>query len=208
MDVTEQTDAWMPPERWVWLAMIRRPQGRKGEVFAEILTDFPEKFAERRRLWLVAGERPVRAHHHGPAAVQRPALPLRVELEAHWLHRGGIVLHFAGVNSISEAEALIGLAVAIPRQERAALGEDATYIGDLIGCALIDVSGSKPVAVGTIEDVDRTAGPVALLVVRGARGEVLIPFAKSYLRRIDVEAKRVEMALPEGLVDLNGPQKG
>jgi 16S rRNA processing protein RimM len=59
--------------------------------------------------------------------------------------------------------------------------------------------------VGEIEDVDRTAGPVALLVVRGAAGEVLIPFARSYLRRIDLEARRVEMALPEGLAELNAP---
>jgi 16S rRNA processing protein RimM len=53
--------------------------------------------------------------------------------------------------------------------------------------------------------VDRTAGPVALLVVsaEGSSDEVLIPFAKSYLRRIDLAEKRVEMALPEGLVDLN-----
>ena len=45
-----------PPKTWVWLARIRRPQGRKGEVFADILTDFPEKFAERRRLWLLAAK--------------------------------------------------------------------------------------------------------------------------------------------------------
>ena len=65
------------------------------------------------------------------------------------------------------------------------------------------MAGSAPVVVGEIEDVDRTAGPVALLVVRGRAGEVLVPFAKSYLRKIDLEAKRVEMALPEGLIDLN-----
>jgi 16S rRNA processing protein RimM len=63
------------------------------------------------------------------------------------------------------------------------------------------------VLVGNIEDVDRTAGPAALLVVKGAAGEVLIPFAKSYLRKVDTEAKRVEMALPEGLVDLNAAEK-
>jgi 16S rRNA processing protein RimM len=126
-----------------------------------------------------------------------------VELAAHWLHKGGVVLHFVGVDSISAAETLAGMVVAIPREERAALGEDEVYIGDLIGCTLVNVAGGGSAEVGEIEDVDRTAGPVALLVVKGTTGEVLIPFAKSYLRRIDVGAGRVEMELPEGLVDLN-----
>ena len=175
---------------WVWLAHIRRPQGRKGEVFAEILTDFPEKFAERRRLWLVAEAAP-------------GASPREVKLNAHWLHKGGVVLHFAGVDSISDAESLAGLIVAIPLAQRATLNEDEVYIADLIGCAVVDVAGEVPVEVGRIEGVDRSAGPVVLLTVRGAAGEVLIPFAKSYLRKIDLGGKRVEMALPEGLVDLN-----
>jgi 16S rRNA processing protein RimM len=178
-------------EHWVWLARIRRTQGRKGEVFADILTDFPEKFADRRRLWLLA-----------EAA---SSTPREVELVAHWLHKGGVVLHFAGVDSISSAETLSGLIVAIPLAERAALGEDEVYIPDLIGCTLFDVAGESPVRIGEIEDVDRTAGPVALLVVRGATGEVLIPFAKSYLRKLDLAAKCLEMALPEGLTTLNTP---
>jgi 16S rRNA processing protein RimM len=195
------------PEEWVWLARIRRPQGRKGEVFAEILTDFPEKFAERRQLWLVAARTAVPASgSRGPQkSIGSAALatPREIELKAHWLHKGGIVLHFAGVDSISEAETLSGLMVAIPRADRAALGEDEVYIGDLVGCVLVEVSGTAESQVGTIEDVDRKAGPTPLLVVRGSKGEVLVPFAKSYLRKIDLEAKRVEMALPEGLVDLN-----
>ena len=177
-----------PAESWTWLARILRPQGRRGEVFAGLLTDFPDKFSERRRLWLVAEALPVR----------------EVELTAHWLHKGGIVLHFAGVDSISAAEELAGRMVAVPRSERVPLAEDEVYISDLIGCTLVDVAGAAPVAVGEIEDVDRSAGPVPLLVVRGQAGETLIPFAKSYLRRFDLESKRVEMALPEGLVGLNG----
>jgi len=115
------------------------------------------------------------------------------------------VLHFAGVDSISSAEELAGLIVAVPQEERATLAGDEVYIGDLIGCALVDVAGVEPVAVGEIEDVDRSAGPVAILVVRvkSSSDEILIPFAKDYLRCVDVEAKRVEMALPEGLTDLN-----
>ena len=184
-----------PAAQWVWLARIRRPQGRKGEVFADILTDFPEKFAERRRLWLLP---------EGASA----AAPREVELLAHWLHKGGVVLHFAGIDSISAAETLAGLTVAIPLADRAPLAEDEVYIADLIGCTLYDVAKTDhPVRVGEIEEVDRTAGPVALLVVQGAGGEILIPFAKSYLRTLDLAAKRVEMALPAGLTDLNSPGK-
>ena len=220
---------------WVWLARIRRPQGRKGEVFAEILTDFPEKFAERRRLWLLserASAEPIRSPN--PVQGLKPApsksaaygttevVPFRestaragksgidtsppreVELAHHWLHKGGVVLHFAGVDSISAAETLAGLIVAIPRSERAALAEDEVYIADLVGCTLADVGVDPAVVVGVIEDVDRSAGPAPLLIVKGAKGEVLVPFAKSYLRKVDVESRRVEMALPEGLVELNG----
>ncbi|MGA9060562.1 MAG: ribosome maturation factor RimM [Terracidiphilus sp.] len=195
------------PGAWVWLARICRPQGRKGEVFAEILTDFPEKFATRRQLWLMPEGVSAKA---GSSEMAGEALwtPREVELTDYWLHKGGVVLHFAGVGSISAAEGLTGLIVAIPRAERAELAGGEAYISDLIGCALFDVSkvavaGTAPVPVGVIEEVDRAAGPAPLLIVRGPVGEIQIPFAKSYLRRIDLEAKRVEMALPEGLVGLN-----
>ena len=193
----------MALERWVWLARIKRTQGRKGEVFAEVLTDFPEKFSVRRQLWLLKSS--------SADSLDVCADARQVTLVHHWPHKGGIVLHFAGIDSISEAEELAGSIVAIPRAERAQLDEGDVYIGDLLGCTLINVAGTEPVLVGTIEDVDRSAGPVAVLVVKpsqpeGRRAdddEILIPYARDYLRRVDVEAKRVEMALPEGLVELN-----
>jgi 16S rRNA processing protein RimM len=204
------------PENWVWLARIRRPQGRKGEVLAEILTDFPEKFSERKQLWLLpvapasvsvsANVGAPGPSHLGTRETKPIDLQARpVDLANHWLHKGGIVLHFAGVNSISAAEELKGLLVAVPQTERAPINADEVYIGDLIGCMLVDVAGAEAVTVGEIENVDRAGGAAPLLVVRGARGEVLIPFAKSYLRRIDLAGKRVEMTLPAGLVDLNAP---
>jgi 16S rRNA processing protein RimM len=202
----------MAQQGWVWLARIKRTQGRKGEVFAEVLTDFPEKFSDRRKLWLLKNSPAAGADMSGTAR--------HVTLVHHWMHKGGVVLHFAGVDSISAAEELAGCIVAIPLAERAKLEEGDVYIGDLIGCALVDVAGSEPVTVGEIEEVDRSAGPVAMLVVKPAerqRGEsavrdtsvdeILIPFAKKYLRRVDVEAKRVEMALPEGLVELNRTER-
>lgn len=191
--ITEEHD-------WVWLARIRRPQGRRGEVFAEILTDYPEKFTERQQLWLIREE-----------SSSKEAQP--VQLEQHWLHKGGIVLHFSGVDSISAAEKMTGLLVVIPRAQRVTLGADEAYIEDLIGCTLVDIAGRKsehevPRTVGVIDNVDRTAGPVALLVVRRGSEEVLVPFAKSYLRHIDIEAKHVVMELPQGLIELNQPGQG
>jgi 16S rRNA processing protein RimM len=187
------------PQAWVWLARIRKPQGRKGEVLAEILTDFPDKFSERKRVWLLTGAGSARESAR------------EAELIGHFLHKGGrtdIVLHFAGIDSIPEAEALRDQIVAVPISDRAPLGEDEAYVGDLIGCQLVDVSAATEQLIGLIEGVDRDAGPVDLLVVKGIGNgiskdeEILVPFAKAYLRRIDFLGKRVEMALPEGLIEV------
>jgi 16S rRNA processing protein RimM len=181
------SDASSSPE-WVLVARLVRPQGRHGEVLADLLTDFPERFAQRRRLYLLSPE--------------LPAKP--VELENHWLHQGRVVLKFTGIDSIEDAEALRGHEVAIPGNERAPLEDGAVYISDLIGCLLIDSgTGSE---VGVIADVDREASAAPLLVIAGA-AEILIPFARAFQPRIDLAAKRIEMRLPEGLVDLNAPAR-
>jgi 16S rRNA processing protein RimM len=197
------------PDSWVWLARIRRAQGRKGEVFAEILTDFPEKFTERRHLWLLSEDASAASPHRAQESRSAPRpsslpSPRKVELKNHWLHKGGIVLHFAGSDSITDAEQLAGLVVAVPLSERVLLTEDEVYISDLIGCTLVDVARpDAPVVVGQIEDVERAVGTAPLIIVQSASGEVLIPFAKIYLRKLDLDARRLEMALPEGLTDLN-----
>jgi 16S rRNA processing protein RimM len=202
-----------PEKIWVWLARVRHPQGRKGEVFAEILTDFPERFAERRHLWLLpegavsqSAPTPPSSQSGAPGATpSRSSAEARpVELVHHWQHKGGIVLHFTGVNSISEAETLSGLIVAVPREQRAPLAEDEVYIADLIGCTLVDVAEqNNPKVVGTIENVEREAGPVPLLMVHSGENEILVPFARSFMRSLDLTSRRVEMDLPEGLLDLN-----
>ncbi|MGB8260309.1 MAG: 16S rRNA processing protein RimM, partial [Terracidiphilus sp.] len=129
-------------EDWAWVARIRRPQGRKGEVWAEILTDFPEKFNQRRELWLLED------------APRPKTAPRPVTLANHWLHKGGVVLHFAGVDSISGAETLAGLVVAVPWAERVPLGADEAYIGDLTGCILVDVAGQTPASIGAVQVLD------------------------------------------------------
>ena len=181
------------PQAWVTVARVVRPQGRKGELLADLLTDFPERFAERRRLFL------------RPSATSAPR---EVLLEQHWLHKGRLVLKFQGIDSIEAAELLRDHDVVIPRAERAPLDEDAVYIGDLAGCDLYDRATAA--MVGEIVGVDRESSSMPLIVVRsgtrsGTAGELLIPFAKAYLPHIDLEARRMEMTLPEGILALNDP---
>ena len=174
---------------WAILARLVRPQGRHGEILADLLTDFPERFADRRRLYLVASE-----------TSRAPAREMT--LERHWQHKGRVVLKFGGVDSINDAEALRGLLVAIPASERAPLADDSVYVSDLIGSEVVDLTAA-PVPVGKVTDVDREAG---LLVVQPPRGqEILFPFAKAYLVKIDTAAKRIEMRLPAGLLEINAP---
>jgi len=167
---------------FVTLARVTKTQGRKGEVAATLLTDFPERFATRKRL---LGLDPGGRYHE-------------LELEDYWLHKGGVVLKFAGVDSISQAETLVGYEIQIPRAERAELPQGSVYIGDLIGCAVLD--GGREI--GTIQDVQFGAGEAPLLVVRGEK-EVLIPFAWEFLESVDLERKQVSVKLPEGLLDLS-----
>lgn len=173
------------------MAQLIRPQGRRGEVLAEILTDFPERFAGMREAFLERQEHPT---------------PEPIILEQSWLHKGRVVLKFAGVDDISAAETLRGAELVIPAAERMPLDEDAAYIHDLTGCQLIDLAQPGQPSIGTIRDVIQQENTTDLLVVVGQDGvEHWIPFAKAYLLRIDLPGRRLEMNLPAGLLEINAP---
>ncbi len=183
-------------QEWITLALIVRPQGRRGEVLAELFTDFPELFISSPGLVLVS-----------PAGDRRSAA-----IESQWLptgrSKGRVVLKLAGIEGISDAEALAGYKVQIPKTQRVALDSETYYVSDLIGCTLLD----DDVPLGTISDVQfpvnadghrlQDSAPLFILG-REDGGEVLIPFARAFVRRIDIDSRQVFMTLPAGLLDLN-----
>jgi 16S rRNA processing protein RimM len=176
---------------FVLLARLVRTQGRNGEIIADILTDFPERFSERTRVWLLPPD--------------AKATPREAAIERHWLHKGRIVLKFAGVDSISDAEPYRGWHVAIPRDARAPLSDDAIYVADLIGCHVIDEANGAA-DLGPVLDVERgESGAADLLVLKRDNEELLIPFAKTYQVAVDLDARVVRMRLPAGLTQLNAP---
>lgn len=175
---------------FVTIARVAKTQGRHGEVAATLLTDFPELFETRRKLFALGD-----STKQSGAAERR-----RLDLDEHWFHKGMVVLKFAGVDSISDAETLLGSEIQIPRSERAALGSDEFYVSDLAGCTVTD-SGKE---IGRIKDVQFGSGEAPLLVVQGEK-EYLVPFAAAYIEKIALEQKRLEMKLPEGLLELDAP---
>lgn len=179
----------MPDQPKLVVAHIVRPQGRRGEVLADILTDFPEKFAERKQFWLGS---------------EGDSSPRKYELQEHWFHKGRVVFKFAGVDSISDAEELKGSLVQIPAEARTALGPDSFYVSDLVGSKVTDVGGDHGV-IGVIEGVQQSAGMAALLIVRAGKKEYEIPFAQEYVVHFEAEKKSLEMRLPKGMLDVNAP---
>lgn len=195
--------------RWIVLAHLLRPQGRKGEILAELLTDFPERFSSTPRVFLAP------ENFAGPESDARLA-----EVLDFWLpvgkNSGRIVLHFAGIDSISQAETLAGLDVLVPASERLELEDDASYVSDLVGCLLYDhAAGPVTNALGVVTDVHFATTPdgnrrleevAPLLAVETPDGdEILVPFVKAFLIEVDTEARRIDMNLPTGLAEVNRP---
>ena len=171
-------------QEFITIAKVVKVQGRVGEVLTELFTDFPEKFEERRTLfaWLPSGER------------------RELKLEDHWPHKGAMVLKFEGVDSIEDAEKLKGSEIQIPVADRTQLEDGAVYISDLMGCSVI-ADGRE---IGKVADVDFGAGEAPLLVIKGSK-EYLVPFVAGFVKSQDLAGKRIEMQLPEGMLELDAP---
>jgi 16S rRNA processing protein RimM len=177
---------------YITLARVAKTQGRHGEVAADLFTDFPERFAERRKLY---------------AWQERGGLR-ELELEEYWPHKGRVVLKFAGIDSINDAETLIGAEIRIPASDRTQLEDGAVYISDLAGCTVFAKSGERDAGeIGKVADVDFSAGEAPLLIVRQGKKEHLVPFVERFVVKLDTAAKRLEMQLPEGLLELEEPEK-
>jgi 16S rRNA processing protein RimM len=171
----------------VTLARILRPRGLRGEVAAEILTDFPERLPKLREVWLAGGR----------------GAPRRVRVQRCWLSpgRGGqAIFHFADIDSIEAANTLRGLEVQVPIEQRARLDAGSYFVSDLVGCEVWEAGAAS--ALGSVRDVE-FPGRAPLLAIDTNEGEVLVPLAAEFCVRIDVKAKRIDVTLPEGLRDLN-----
>lgn len=191
---------------WVLVARILRPRGNKGEVLAELFTDFPARLSSRLQIFLR----------------RAPGEPRAIGLQNFWVDRNHPehgIFHFEGCSSINDAEKFRGFDVLIPVADRVKLPDGKYFISDLIGCSVFETPLQEtklaspacsmeeaPRLLGSVRDVffpGEGAAGTPLLQVDTPAGELLVPLAEDICRCIDVVARRIDVTLPEGLGELN-----
>jgi 16S rRNA processing protein RimM len=171
-----------PWDSFVVVAVVARPQGRRGEVIAASQTDFgEERFKPGSRVHVKRAE-----------AIETLTITTSREHDGRW------VLGFEGIGSIDEAETLRGLELRVPESALQPLDAGQFYVHDLVGCRVATTSGAE---VGVVSRVEFGAGGAAL-VVGDAKGEVMVPLVDAICRSVDIAAKTVVIEPPEGLLDL------
>ncbi len=198
------------PKHWATLAHLLRPQGRKGELLCDLLTDLdPDtQFHTGRSVMLAAPKAPEPAANAVPVTIEGFFLPTGK-------NAGRIVLKLSGCDSISQAELLAGRQLMVPAEELPTLDPDTFYVSDLIGCTLFN----GPTPIGEVVDVQFAMSPdgktrlpdaAPLLGLHPANAPedvdpILIPFVLAHLISVDLPAKRILMNLPEGLLEAEEP---
>ncbi len=167
----------------VIVARAVRTRGLRGELVAQLLTDYPERFDNTPEVIALCPTRPTRT----------------LTLESYWLQSGRVILKFAGVDSIEAAEEFVGCSFGVPETEAVALAEDEYFDWQLEGCRVETVDGAE---VGQVQEVLHTSGVPVLLIKSENGGEHLVPLAKTICVEVDTKAKLIRVDAPEGLLDL------
>jgi 16S rRNA processing protein RimM len=182
------------------VARITRARGNKGEVAAELFTDFAERLASLPAVYLSRDK----------------SEPREKRLKKFWIDRNHPevgIFHFEGCDSINDAEKLRGLEIVLPIEQRVTPPVGQYFVTDLIGCTVFEMPATDkevaPQVLGTVQDVYFSGEGVAgtpLLQVETPKGELLVPLAEDICTHIDIAARRIDVTLPAGLKDVNAQE--
>jgi 16S rRNA processing protein RimM len=170
-------------EDLIVVAHIVKTRGLRGEVVADLLTDFPERFEKLKALIGVSSDNDKRS----------------LQIEEQWFHGTRLVLKFVGFDSIDEARELVGYDLAVPDADRVALPAHTFYEWELAGCVVETIDGSR---IGRVAGVMHTGGVEMLSVVDDTGRDRLIPMASDIVVKIDKDQKLIRIDPPEGLLEL------
>jgi 16S rRNA processing protein RimM len=162
---------------------VARAHGIRGQVIVNLETDFPEeRFRQGAELF-----------------VNRNGGLETLTISTVRFHRDRPIIGLRGIDDMNAAGRLAGLELRVPVEWLAPLPDGTFYRHDLVGCAVETGSGTP---LGRVKDVEGDIGG-SRLVVETALGEVLVPLAHEICTTIDVPGRRIVIAPPEGLLELN-----
>lgn len=172
-----------PEPSYVVLGQVRRPHGVRGEVRVEIFTDYPERMVEQDYLYL--------ANPRTPNDVER------CEVESIRPHKGVLLVKLGGHDTREAAERLRGKLLQLPVDEAVPLGEEEYFYYQLEG---VEVATERGEWLGQVTEV---LGPGAhdVYVVRGPRGEILLPAIEGVILELDLEARKMLVRPLPGLLN-------
>jgi 16S rRNA processing protein RimM len=165
------------------VGLIARAHGIRGEVIVNLETDFPEE----------------RFYAGAELFVNRGGVVSPVVITTARFQHARPVIGLEGVSDMNSANALAGVELRVPVEWLVPLPDGAFYHHDLIGCQVETVAGAT---VGVVAKVEGTMER-SRLVLETERGEVLIPLVPEICTTIDPDSKRIVIAPPEGLLDVN-----
>jgi len=162
------------------IARIVKRRGVRGEVAAELLTDFPERFSSLDEVRIFNGEK-----------------EYWEKIEKHWFHKNRVILKFRGRDRPEEVEELIGGDVQVSEDQRVSLPQDNYYHSDLIGCQVLE---DEEVLGGVTGIFETGAAGCNLVVTRADGREFMVPLVREFVLKVDVEKKVIQVNLPSGLL--------
>ena len=174
-----------PPDEddLIVVAHIVKARGLRGEVVADLLTDFPDRFKELKSLIGISSSDAKRS----------------LQIEEHWFHGNRLVLKFAGFDSIDQAKELVNYDLAVTAENRVELPNDTFYEWELVGNRVVTIDGKE---IGKVSGVMHTGGVEMLSVVDETGRDRLIPMASDIVVEIDKEEQLIRIDPPEGLLEL------
>lgn len=168
-------------EELITIAKTVKTRGLRGEIVADLLTDFPERFDNLTKVFAVCTDKKTS----------------ELEIEKFWFQKNRIILKFKDIDTIEAAEKWRDCEICVPESEAVELEDDEFFDWELENCAVETVEGMK---IGKVQELMRT-GATEILVVKGAEKEYLIPFAATICVEVDIENKLIRVDIPEGLLD-------
>lgn len=163
--------------RYLIIGRVLKPWGVRGEVKIEILTEFPERFASLRQVFIGDDAKLFLVDHAR-------------------LHGKSALLKFKGIDSPEDAEVLRNQLVQVALEDAVKLPEGKLYLYQLMGLRVVTTDGD---ALGEITDVLDTGANDVYVVQDGTR-EILIPAIEDVVKRIDLERREMTIKMMEGLV--------